>query len=196
MSDNPASVLFNTDSIELSVTASVAIPASASALIAAGVGSDGIVRYHKIDSSGFLHVSMSLPTTINVQGSQLSGSVSFGNPLLFAGTDGTALRTVLTDGSGRIVNTQKAYSSSITPISASASAIQLLAANPQRLGATLYNDTDTDMYVALGNTLTTSSYSVKVGVTQYYEVPSGYTGILYAIWDTGPEGYAQVTEIV
>lgn len=215
--DNPASVLFDSNSVELSVTASVAIPTSASAIIVAGVGTDGIVRYPVIDSSGLLHVSMSLAAVtgsvrlsqtatvtgsialtevVTVKGQYASGSVTFGNPLFIAGSDGTTLHPILTDGSGRIVTTQKAASSSITPISASASNTQLLAANASRLGASIYNGADQTMYVALGNTLTTESYSVKVAVDQYYEVPFGYTGVLYAVWDSGPEGYAQVTEVV
>lgn len=194
--DNPASVLFDSNSVELSVTASATIPEGASGLLVAGVGTDGTVRYPVIDSSGLLHVSSSLPTVVSVGGQYASGSVTFGNPLFIAGSDGTTLHPLLTDGSGRIVTTQKSQSSSITPVSASASNVQLLAANASRLGASVYNGADQNMYVVLGDTLTTESYSVKVAVDQYYEVPFGYTGVLYAVWDAGPEGYAQVTEVV
>lgn len=195
MSDNPASVLFDSNSVELSVTASASIPEGASGLLVAGVGTDGIVRYPVIDSSGLLHVSSSLPTVVSVGGQYASGSVTFGNPLFVAGSDGTTLHPLLTDSSGRLITIQKASSASLSSVSSSVSNTQVLAANALRAGATIYNGADVNMYLAFNNLATTASYTVIIGSEQYYEVPAGYTGMMYAVWDTDPEGYAHVTEI-
>lgn len=82
---NPASILFDTNSVELAVTASIQIPSASRGLIAAGVGSDGIVRYHNVDSTGALKVTGSLTTTPSgVQ--QVTGSVSLSQPAIVSGT--------------------------------------------------------------------------------------------------------------
>lgn len=75
----------------------------------------------------------------------------------------------------------------------------ILAANGNRKGATIYNESTAILYVLLAvGTASATNYSVQVtpntSTTGYYEVPFGYTGIIKGIWASA-NGFARVTEI-
>lgn len=108
-----------------------------------------------------------------------AGDVSTANPL----------PVTLRDSVG-----QKAPSSAVTSVAASASSVTLLASNGARLGATVYNDSTSDLYIKFGATASTSSYTVALGSFDYYEVPFGYTGVIDAIWISAT-GNARITEV-
>jgi hypothetical protein len=83
-------------------------------------------------------------------------------------------------------------------VSASASVVTLLAANP-RSAATFYNTPDAGtLYLALGAAATTSDYTVQVAPGDYYEVPGAggevYDGIITGIWSAAT-GSVKVTEV-
>lgn len=80
-----------------------------------------------------------------------------------------------------------------TNVAGSAGSVTLLAANPSRVTASVYNDSSSALYIKAGATASTSSFSVKVLPGGYFEVPSGYRGILDGIWDSAT-GNARVTE--
>ena len=83
--DNPAALLVNISGSMLSVTASVLIPSGTNGIIAAGVGSDGIVRYHFIDSNNALKVTGSF--TVTPSGVQsVTGSVTVNQPVQVTGS--------------------------------------------------------------------------------------------------------------
>ncbi len=82
-----------------------------------------------------------------------------------------------------------------TTVAASASNVTLLAANRNRKGATIYNDSAAICYVKLGATASTTSYSVQLPSGAYYEVPFGYAGIIDGIWATAT-GNARITELL
>jgi hypothetical protein len=72
----------------------------------------------------------------------------------------------------------------------------LLALSTSRYGATVFNDTDKTLYLALGTVAaSTSSYTVQVPAGGYYEVPFGYCGAVRGIWATAPTGNAVITEL-
>lgn len=77
--------------------------------------------------------------------------------------------------------------------------VTLLAANPARKGATIYN-TDTNlMYVLLSGAGEASSTNFTTIVTAnggYYELPYGYSGRVRAIWAGDGAGAAKITEFV
>lgn len=83
----------------------------------------------------------------------------------------------------------------ITSVTSSTSVQTLLAANANRLGATIYNGGSKDLWVKFGSGASSSSYTVKMVKDAYYEVPYGYTGIITGIWDTSPSGSALMTEM-
>lgn len=81
----------------------------------------------------------------------------------------------------------------------SLTAVTILAANPLRLGATVYNapggGTNNRLRLLLGTgTVSGTVFTVRLEAEGYYEVPFGYTGIISGIWDAGSGGAAQVME--
>lgn len=84
-------------------------------------------------------------------------------------------------------------------VPASATVVTLLAANAARKGATIYNDSATEVLsVFLGAGASATQFTVKLAagasIGGYYEVPYGYTGIITGIW-TAAVGNARVTEL-
>lgn len=71
----------------------------------------------------------------------------------------------------------------------------LLAANANRLGATIHNDSTAVLYVKFGATASTTSFTVKMVADAYYEVPFWYTGRIDGIWASDASGAARVTEL-
>lgn len=75
----------------------------------------------------------------------------------------------------------------------------ILAANTNRRGATIYNDSSALLYLLLGTgTASTTNFTVILGgngsgIGGYYELPFNYTGIVKGIWASAT-GNARVTE--
>lgn len=85
----------------------------------------------------------------------------------------------------------------VTAVADSAINVTLLAANANRFGAMVTNDSSARLYVKLGATATTASYTVSLAQHGYYEVPFGYTGVIDGIWSSDPgDGAARVTEVI
>jgi hypothetical protein len=65
-----------------------------------------------------------------------------------------------------------------------------------RVGATIFNGANKELYVLLGDgTVSTSNFTVIVPAEGgYYEVPYNYAGIITGIWDSGATGNARITE--
>jgi hypothetical protein len=103
---------------------------------------------------------------------------------------------VKTSPKGDFLSTKEIRSNSsvCTNVSASASSVQLLVSNANRMGAMIYNDSTAVMYLKLGTTASITSYTVQLNRYDYYEVPSGYTGRIDGIW-TAATGSARVTEV-
>lgn len=96
--------------------------------------------------------------------------------------------------------TNRATTATVTTVASSASSVSLLASNLSRKGATITNDSSAVMYIKLGATASTSSYTVTLAGAgaapfSYYEVPFGYVGAIDAIWASAT-GNARITEIV
>lgn len=73
----------------------------------------------------------------------------------------------------------------------------ILAANANRRGATIFNDSSATLFLGLGTTaVTATNYSVKLLSGAYYEVPYNFTGQVRGLWATDPnDGAARVTEL-
>lgn len=71
---SPAVILFDVSGSVMAVTASMQIPSGTTGIIATGVGTDGIVRYHNVDSNNALKVTGSF-STIPVGTQTVTGSV-------------------------------------------------------------------------------------------------------------------------
>jgi hypothetical protein len=89
---------------------------------------------------------------------------------------------------------QSAPTATQSQIAGIATTTTLIASNTARKGATIFNDSTSVLYVKLGATASTISFTVKLQAGDYYEVPFGYTGIIDGIWTTAT-GAARMTEI-
>ncbi len=122
-------------------------------------------------------------------------------------TDGSQ-KTKLVDGSGNIITstsnaldvnvksmTNGAASSAVTSVARSASSQTFLAANTNRKGATLYNDSGALLYVKFGTTASSSDFTVRLASQSYYEIPFSYTGRIDGIWASAGIGDVRITEL-
>ena len=82
-----------------------------------------------------------------------------------------------------------------TSVASSASDTTVLAANANRIGCTVYNDSTAILYLLLAvGTSTNTNYTVQVAAGGYYEAPYGYAGIIKGLWASAT-GNARITEI-
>lgn len=81
----------------------------------------------------------------------------------------------------------------LSNVSGSATSVTLLSSNASRLGASIHNDSTAILYLKLGTTASTTSFTVKMQQDDHYEVPSGYTGRIDGIWASAT-GSARVSE--
>lgn len=127
-------------------------------------------------------------TVMTIQGSP-GTSVSFA---VFTGVCPPSWGTPGTGGSGGGTTSSTATRSTVA---ASVTAVDLAAANANRKGLTILNDSTATLYVALGAGATaTDCTAILPGSMSYYEVPAGYTGQVTGIWSAA-SGAARVTEL-
>ena len=87
-------------------------------------------------------------------------------------------------------------SSAVSSVTSAATNTVLLASNASRRQAVLYNDCDKAVYVKLGATASSTSFSYRLQPNQTLELPTPvYTGAIDGIWDSSPTGSMRVTEI-
>jgi hypothetical protein len=88
-------------------------------------------------------------------------------------------------------------SSSMSTISASTSSILLISGNENRSTAMFYNDSNKNLYLSLGSTSSTSSFTLVVPSSAYFEIayPS-YTGDISGVWAGGVTGSVKITELI
>lgn len=173
------------DANDLPIVVNDGAAAPASALHIAG--SDGAnLRALLTDTSG----------RQEMVGAAADGAAVAGNPVLIAGQDGANVQSLLTDANGRLeVNTQitPAGTGTTSSVPANVANVTILAANANRLGATIVNDGNANLYLKMGATASLTDFTVKVPANGYYEVPFNYTGIIDGIWNVA-NGNARVTE--
>ncbi|MBD2416067.1 hypothetical protein H6G80_03140 [Nostoc sp. FACHB-87] len=81
-----------------------------------------------------------------------------------------------------------------TTVNASASSQSLLAANSNRRGATIWNNSTANLYIELGSTASLTAFTAKLLPGGYYETPFNYIGAISGIWDA-VNGNAQIREL-
>lgn len=101
--------------------------------------------------------------------------------------DVTVTGTVTTTGA-------KPSTSALANVATSTTSATLLAANANRLGAMIHNDSTRNLYVKFGTTASNTSFTVLMPANSYYEVPFGYTGRIDGIL-ASQSGTARVTEL-
>lgn len=92
------------------------------------------------------------------------------------------------------VTTNKAASSAVTSVNTTANTnVTLLASTPTRIFASIFNNTGKTMYIKLGATASTTSFTTQLFDKAYWEVPNDYTGQIDAF--TLGAGTVLVTEL-
>lgn len=165
---------------------------------------DGTVAATQSGTWNITNVSgtISLPTGAATEStlSTLNGKVTACN------TGAVTISTALPAGTNNIGDVDvltlpdvaiKNYSTSaVTSVVSAAVSTSILASNANRRMAIMVNDTDKSVYVKLGATASTTSFSYKLSPGQILELPIPiYTGAIDAIWETSPTGSMRVTEI-
>lgn len=102
--------------------------------------------------------------------------------------------TLASDQSAVTANPTRSGTGTSSNVGSSASVVTLLASNSSRLGATVFNDSNQNLFLKLGSAASLTSFTVRVTPNGYYEVPYSYTGIITGIWSSA-NGNARVTEL-
>lgn len=83
--------------------------------------------------------------------------------------------------------------SSVTSVADATSSTELLAANTSRLEAVIVNDSTAVLYVAFGETASSTNYTARL--VQYGYLTTQYTGQINGIWASDAGGNARITEL-
>jgi hypothetical protein len=79
-------------------------------------------------------------------------------------------------------------------VAASATSVTLFPAGSSFVRRVVFNDSNVAMYASFGSgAATLTSFTNKVAIGAYWELPLSYAGPVTAIWDTGPTGAARTT---
>ena len=82
-----------------------------------------------------------------------------------------------------------------TSVGSSAASVTLLAANTNRRGGSIFNDSTKILYVGLGSVAASATnFTAKLNPDDVYQIPPGFTGAIQGIWDA-VNGNARVTEL-
>jgi hypothetical protein len=85
--------------------------------------------------------------------------------------------------------------STLSNVASAAADTLLLAANPNRAAATIWNDSTATLFVNLGTTVSSATnYTAQVLTQAGYTVPATWTGMVRGIWASA-NGFARVTEL-
>ena len=84
-------------------------------------------------------------------------------------------------------------SATLANVASSGSSVSLFTATGKALGRTIYNDSTQVLYVKYGATASSSSYTVQIAASGYYEFPQPvYSGAVDGIWASA-NGNARLT---
>jgi hypothetical protein len=99
-----------------------------------------------------------------------------------------------TSGQGDLHVVQKAATGTITSVAGTTTSATILAANVNRKGGSVYNDSTAVLYLAFAASASTTAFTVPLAANTYYEISGGYVGIITGVWATAA-GSARITEL-
>jgi len=168
-----------------------AVPVSGTVTANAGTG-----PFPVSDNGGSLTVdAIALPLPTGAATETTLAAVSAKLPATLGQKAMTASMAVVIASDQPSISTKlNSSTATLTNVAGSASSVTLLSANANRLGATIVNDSSAILYVKFGTTASSTSYTVRMTLNAYYEVPFGYTGRIDGIW-TVAAGNARITEL-
>jgi hypothetical protein len=150
-----------------------------------------------VDQSGRVRV-IGAAVGGNIFGTDAIGTPPTAAPVFIAGIDPSGeIVAVSLDATGKVETSPvRPSNSTSTAIAAAIVDTVILPNNPNRRGMTLYNDSNSILYLLLDNSpASTANYSLQIQAGGYYELPFGYTGSINAVW-SAPDGEARITEFV
>lgn len=87
-------------------------------------------------------------------------------------------------------------SSTVTFVAQSSTVQTFLAADPDRLGATICNNSPEFLYVKYGTGANPADFTVRMPPRAFYELDfPQYTGVITGIWKSPGSGAALITEV-
>jgi len=145
-----------------------------------------------VTTTGSLPVSiLNIPT--------VTGSVGITNfPIVqtITGTVALTAQPIIITTTGSLPTLHRRSSlASTSSVNASNSTSQiLLSSSLNRLQGLVFNDSTGQLYVTLGSSSSTTSFTVRLDSRGYYEIPIYYIGVVSGIWSNN-NGAARMTEI-
>jgi hypothetical protein len=107
-------------------------------------------------------------------------------------TDDGYLQVAVVEGGG---GGEPATTTTQASVAGSATAVTILAANADRIDASVYNDSTATLYLLVGTgTVSATNFTVKLGPDDLFVVGINYKGIISGIWSSAT-GNARVTEL-
>lgn len=160
----------------MAVTVGTAVPTGTSVIVGGGIDTNNNAQYDLLDPSG---------RTI-VVGPGVSGTAAGGILTIQGIASGGAVPVVVAPS----VTTNNTSVAGVT------GSVQLIAANSNRLGVTIYNDSFANLYMLMGSgPATVTAYTVLMIPAAYFETPFNYNGAIQGIWAIAT-GFARVTEAI
>lgn len=92
------------------------------------------------------------------------------------------------------VGSIKSDTATSTNVLSATSSTQLLAANPERNGAMIWNDSQARLFIKFGDAVAQNNFSLILEAGGYFETPFAYTGEISGIWTTA-NGVARIVEL-
>jgi len=154
------------------------------------------------------HDVTALPGTVEVDIGQSKGYLA----TLAGAVAGASVKAVLQAGTAAIgklaanvgvnIGTVDVASSRLTPVAtavvtnvnASASSVQLLAANAARIRGYIHNDSTAVLTIKYGTTASAASRTTKLAAGDTWNIDDGYTGRIDGLWASAT-GSAAITEM-
>ncbi len=99
----------------------------------------------------------------------------------------------VTNPDGSVIGGSSGITGTLSNVTMTGSSVTLQASNTSRSNLMIFNDSGVVVYVKLGSTASSTSFTVKMVDQSYYELPTPvYTGIVTAL---GASGSVRVTEV-
>jgi len=173
------------------------------AVIDSGTSVIGHVIVDTAPTTAVTAASLPLPTGAATSALQTTINTTLGTPMqATGGTVGvTNLPSTVDVNAGTVgANTPRfnqagCSTGTITSVASANADTLILASNLARFGATVFNDSTSQLNLGLGTgTTSATNYSVQINAGGYYEVPYKFNGQIRGWWVTA-NGNARVTEI-
>ena len=135
-----------------------------------------------------------LQTQTTITDGYSNGPATVKLPEMAALSTDSALVVAISPNNPIVTSNARPSTSVITTVSASSSNVELLANNSTRLGATIFNNSSSLLYLKLGVSASLTSFTTRIFPLCYYEIPFGYTGEIDGFWIVA-NGNALVDEL-